>query len=163
MRLKPLFRLLQLLCAATLLLGGCALQAVRPGMSANEVTALYGRPSRVVALASGSRLQYSRQPAGQSAVMVDLDGAGRVLSVREVLNPAGFARLAIDRSTREDTERELGRPASVDRVASWPGDILNYRWLDGSLDMYFWVYLDAGNVVRRTGQGMEIKPRGRDD
>jgi len=42
-------------------------------------------------------------------------------------------------------------------VASWPGDILTYRWRENNLqDMLFWVYLDTKGVVQRTGQGMEI-------
>ena len=66
------------------LTAGCAMQLVQPGASREDVVSRYGTPSRVVALAAGTRLQYSRQPAGQSAVMVDLDAAGRVASVREV-------------------------------------------------------------------------------
>ncbi len=95
--------------------------------------------------------------------MVDLDAAGRVVDVREVMSPEGFARVVVDKSTREDVERELGRPALVDQVYAWNGDILNYRWRDGGFDMYFFVYLDKANVVRRTGRGMEIKGKGVDD
>ena len=142
--------------AAMLLLGACANQPVTPGASRDDVTARLGSPTRVVTLASGTRLQYSRQPSGQSAIMVDLDTTGRVVSAREVLNPAGFARIAVGQWTREDAEREFGQPATVDRVASWAGDILTYRWLDIDQDMLFWLYLDPNNVVQRTGQGMEI-------
>lgn len=141
--------------AAALLVTACA-TPVQPGMSRQEVIAHYGTPSRTLALGAGERLQYSRQPAGQSAVMVDLDAAGKVVSARQVLTSSEFARIEPGTWTREDVEREFGRPALVDRVASWPGDILTYRWRDNVQDMFFWVYLDAGNVVRRTGQGMEF-------
>ena len=120
----------------------------------------YGRPDAVVPWAGGTRLQYSRQPAGQSAVMADLDATGHLLALREVMNPQNFARVEIDRWTREDTLRELGRPARIDRVASWNGDILTYRWLDsGVQNMMFFVYLDGAGVVRRTGQAMEYRNR----
>ena len=142
---------------------GCAMQSVQPGASREDVVSRYGTPSRAVTLAAGTRLQYSRQPAGQSAVMVDLDAAGRVTQVREVLNPAGFSQVVAGQSNREDTERALGRPASVDRVASWPGDILTYRWRDRDQDMLYWVYLDASQVVQRTGQAAEIPVRPNDD
>ena len=145
------------------LASGCAVQSVPPGASREEVVSRYGTPSRVVALAAGTRLQYSRQPAGQSAVMVDLDAAGRVISVREVLNPAGFSTLVVGQSTRDDTERALGRPASVDRVGSWPGDILTYRWRDRDQDMLYWFYLDASQVLQRTAQGMELPIRPNDN
>ena len=58
---------------------------------------------------------------------------------------------------RLGVECEFGPPAKVDRVASWQGDILNYRWRDpGGTDMLLWVYLDAANTVQRVGQGMEL-------
>ena len=149
--------------AAALVMAGCALAPVQPGMSSSQVVASYGKPTRVVATGLGTRLQYSRQPAGQSAVMVDLDAAGKVSTVREVMTLQELSKIEPGKWTREDVEREFGPPARVDRVASWPGDIMNYRWRDSLQDMYFWVYLDAGQVVGRTGQGMEIPIRMHDD
>ena len=159
--LKPIFSFMAM--ALMTLATGCAVPSVQPGASRDEVVSRYGTPSRVVALASGTRLQYSRQPAGQSAVMVDLDAAGRVTAVREVLNLAGFSTLVVGQSSREDTERALGRPASVDRVGSWPGDIMTYRWRDHDQDMLYWFYLDARQVVQRTAQGMEFPVRPNDN
>ena len=145
------------LAASVLLMAGCALTDAQPGMSREEVIARYGTPSRILPLGVGTRLQYSRQPAGQSVVIVDLDAAGKVVTARQVLTPGEFSRIKPGQWTREDVERAFGRPASVDRVASWPGDILTYRWRENNLqDMFFWVYLDASGVVQRTGQGMEI-------
>ncbi|MES2414143.1 MAG: hypothetical protein V4614_10100 [Pseudomonadota bacterium] len=157
---KP--KLLIAVFSVALLLAGCA-APLAPGATREEALARYGNPSAVVPLPAGTRLQYSGQPSSQSAVMVDLDAAGRVVSVREVMNTQGFARIAINQSTRADVVRELGRPAVVDHVASWDGDIMNYRWRDGGFDMLFWVYLDKAGIVRRTGQGMEIRSKGLDD
>lgn len=152
------------LAVALLFIAGCAFTAVQPGMSRADVMAHYGTPSRELPLAAGTRLQYSRQPAGQTAVMVDLDAAGKVVAVRQVMTPAEFSKIEPGTWTREDVEREFGRPATVDRVASWSGDIMTYRWRDNNIqDMYFWVYLDAGNRVQRTGQGMEIPVRRNDN
>jgi hypothetical protein len=143
--------------AAVLLMAGCAFTPVTPGMTRAQVLASYGTPTRVVAVGPGTRLQYSRQPSGQSVVMVDLDASGKVTAVREVMAPREFSKIEVGTWTREDVEREFGPPARVDRVSSWPGDIMNYRWLDISQDMFFWVYLDAGNRVQRVGQGMEYR------
>ena len=151
------------LALAVLLVAGCVVSTLRPGMSREEVVAQYGKPSRVLALPAGSRLQYSSQPAGQSALMVDLDAASKVVAVRQMMTIAELSKIEPLRWTREDVEREFGRPASIDRVASWPGDIMSYRWLDITQDMFFWVYLDASNVVQRTGQGMEIPVRMNDN
>ena len=142
-----------------LLMAGCAFTAVQPGMSREEVLAHYGTPSRVVALNTGTRLQYSTQPAGQTAVMVDLDVAGKVVAARQVLNPHEFSKIELGKWTRGDMEREFGRPARVDRVGSWAGDVMTYRWLDRDQSMYFWAYLDSRNVIQRTGQGMEFPIR----
>ena len=151
------------LALAVLLVAGCVVSTLRPGMSREEVVAQYGKPSRVLALPAGSRLQYSSQPAGQSALMVDLDAASKVVAVRQMMTLAELSKIEPLRWTRQDVEREFGRPASIDRVASWPGDIMAYRWLDITQDMFFWVYLDASNVVQRTGQGMEIPVRMNDN
>ncbi|UUZ65268.1 hypothetical protein LP417_12080 [Polaromonas sp. P1-6] len=146
-----------------LLTTACAVRMAQPGMSREDVISRYGTPSRVLPLGAGTRLQYSGQPAGQTAVMVDLDAAGKVIRAREVLTQAEFSKIEIGKWMRADVEREFGRPASVDHVASWSGDIMTYRWLDGDINKFFWVYLDAGNVVRRTGEGLEDRVRLRDD
>lgn len=142
--------------AATLLVG-CAVERVKVGTARAQVVAQYGEPSAVVQLPIGQRLQYSRQPAGQSAVMVDLGANGQVSSVRQVLNPADFSRVEVGKWTRANTLAEFGQPASVDHVASWPGDILTYRWRDVNVPMQFYVYLDAAQIVQRTGVGMEYR------
>lgn len=147
------------LAAVALWLTGCAFTPVKPGMSREQVVASYGTPTRVVAIGSGTRMQYSSQPAGQSVVMIDLNPAGQVVAVREVMMLKELFKIVPGEWTREDVEREFGRPASIDRVASWPGEIMTYRWRDTAQDMYFWVYLDAANRVQRTGQGMEIQTR----
>lgn len=150
--------------ALAALLAGCAsFSALQPGTPREDVLARYGTPTRVLPLNAGTRLQYSTQPAGQTAVMVDLDAAGRVVAVRQVLDAREFSKIELGQWTREDVERAFGPPALVDRVASWPGDILNYRWRDNFQNMLFWVYLDGRNVVQRTGQGMELPVERRDD
>ena len=140
---------------AVVALGACASTPVQPGVSRGEVIARMGQPSRVLPLDGGTtRLQYSRQPAGRQVFNVDLDASDRVVQVRQMLVAEEFARIVLDQWTREDVERAFGPPASIDRVASWPDDIMTYRWSDGE-DMFYWVYLDRNNVVRRTGQGVE--------
>jgi len=154
----PLTRIVPLLLACVLTLVGCAIQpfsGVAPGMSREDVLARMGQPGAVVAIPQGARLQYSGQPTGQFAFMVDLDATGRVLSARQVLNARDFARIEPGKWTRDDVLREFGRPAMVDGVASWQGDILTYRWYDLQ-DLFYWVYLDGNQVVQRAHPGMEF-------
>ncbi|MGQ2980355.1 MAG: hypothetical protein ACT6Q9_11750 [Polaromonas sp.] len=153
--LKTLF----LACAA-LWLTGCSvfpITSVKPGMSREEVVATMGPPTAAVPLQQGMRLQYSGQPGGQYAFMVDLDAAGRVASVRQVLTEKDFERIVPGQWTEADVLREFGRPALVGRVASWNGDILTYRWY-GLQDMFYWVYLDGGRVVQKAHAGVEERP-----
>ena len=142
---------------AVITLAGCAFQNVAPGTSRADVLAAYGKPTREVPLAAGSRLQYSRLPSGQTAVMVDLDAAGRVVSSRQVLQSGEFARIGLGQWSRSDVEREFGPPFGVDRVASWPGDIMTYTFREGGIDLYFYVYLDAAQIAQRTGQAMDTR------
>ena len=130
--------------------------SLQPGTARDAVIASLGQPTRVLRLPAGERLQYSLQPFGQSAWMVDLDAGGRVLRSRQVLTAAEFNRIEVGRWTRDDVEREFGPPAMVDGVASWNGPIMTYRWNDGS-DMFYYVYLDPANVVRRAHPGMEFR------
>jgi hypothetical protein len=145
--------------AVALFAAGCALTSIKPGMSREEVLASYGAPTRVVPLATGTRLQYSGQPLGRFANMVDLDAAGKVVSARQVLTPAEFSRIQPGQWSRSDMEREFGPPASIDHVASWRGEIMTYRWQDNIMNMFFYAYLDGNNVVQRTGQGIDFPNR----
>ncbi len=143
-----------LLLGGVVVLAGCAAHPIQNGMERDAVIARMGVPTGVVSIASGTRLQYSGQPANQQAWMVDLGPQGKVIQVRQVLQASEFARIEVGNWTRADVLREFGPPASIDRVASWPNDILTYRWR-GSEDMLYWVYLDEQQRVQRTEQGVE--------
>jgi hypothetical protein len=77
--------------AVACLASGCAVERTQVGSTRAQVIDSYGQPTRTVPLADGTRLQYSRQPMGQSAIMVDLDKADRVVSVRQVLTSENLA------------------------------------------------------------------------
>lgn len=144
----------------SMLLAACAgppygLAGLQPGTHQADVISRFGPPTRIVNQATGQRLQYSQQPYGQRVWMVDLDDSGRVQRSRQVMTAADFNRIEVGHWRRADVEREFGPPAAVERVASWNGPILTYRWSDGS-DMFYWVYLDGGDVVRRAHPGMEF-------
>lgn len=149
MRLLALTLFLSLLVA----LAGCA---VTPGMTRDEVLSSWGRPTAELDRNGLHRLQYSRQPMGQSVVMVDLDASGRVVQSREVMKLSEFSKIDVSGTTTQaDILWAFGPPAKVDGVMSWKGDIWSYRWKDIQ-DMWFWVYFDPSGVVRRTQQGPDL-------
>jgi len=145
-----------------LLLAACAgnpfgVSALQPGASRQQVIERLGPPTRIVPMAGGERLQYSLQPFGREAWMVDLDASGRMVSARQVLNTVNFNRIEPGRWTRADVEREFGPPARIDAVSSWNGPVMTYYWRDlDRSDMFYWVYLDPQGVVRRAHPGMEF-------
>jgi hypothetical protein len=152
-------RTIPVLALAAVLLAGCAhpwsAASLTPGTPREQVLAQAGPPYRVVPLANGGqRLQYPN-PAGRQALMIDLDAAGRLVSVQQVLHPAHFNRIETDQWTRADVEREFGPPYQVDGVTSWIGPIYTYRWWDRNERMFYWVYFDPQGVVRRHHPGID--------
>lgn len=141
-------------CVAFTLCACATSSPVQPGMSRAEVIARLGPPSHVLPLDGGTRLQYSHQPAGQQVFNADLDASGRVVQFRQMLVAQEFQRIGIGQWTRTDVEQAFGPPAFVEHAAHWAGDILTYRWSNGQ-DMFYWIYLDANNVVRRAEPGVQ--------
>src|SRR3569832_1772088 len=140
--------------AAALLLAGCAAPfgaaAIAPGTPRDQVIARMGQPTRVVPLpGGGERLQYSTQPLGQEARMVDRDAKGNVVRKYKAQTNEKFNRIQPG-WTMADVEREFGPPAKVDRIASWQGPIWTYRWRDvANADMFYYVYFDERGIVGR--------------
>jgi hypothetical protein len=147
-------------CAAALLFG-CAANPYRAydmptGTPRDAVLAQMGQPTRVVRLGTGERLQYSLQPYGRYMWIVDLDASGKVVQAGQMLTEANFNLLQPGKWTRDDVERDFGPPAWTDRVASWNGTVMTYRWKDtANTDMFYFIYLDPNNVVQRSHPGIE--------
>jgi hypothetical protein len=152
-------RLIATLAVAAAVLAGCAhpWNSVNfaPGTPREQVVARAGQPYRVLPLPDGGqRYQYTLQPLGQEAFMVDFDAGGRLVRSRQVLTEAEFNRIEIGKWTRADVEREFGPPARIDGVTSWNGPVYTYRWYQQG-DMFYWVYFDPQGVARRAHPGIE--------
>ena len=163
-------RSIAVVLGAAALLAGCAnpwnSMNVPPGATREDVVARAGQPIGVVPLpGGGQRLQYTLQPTGYYAFMVDLDRTGHVVGTRQVMTPREFLRIEDNVWTRDDVLREFGPPAHVDAVASWNGPIWQYRWYEpGQGPMFWYVYFDPQGVVRRAHRAIEFfnGPAGRD-
>lgn len=146
------------------LLAGCATNPDRLplGMGADQVLQASGRPTSRMALpGGGERLVYSRQPAGQQVYQVDLDAQGRVVRREQVLDEAFFAKVALDRWTREDILQNFGPPAEQSRVYAFKGDVWTYRYVQNGIDRLWHVHIDPQGVVRQAYSTDE--PRHTDD
>ena len=137
--------------ALATLLVGCSLMPERVPMGAtrSEIETRLGQPTAVHALADGTRLQYSRQPAGQQVYNLDLDADGRLRRTDQVMDAGWLQRIEVDRWTRDDAWRHLGRPALIERVARWDGDIWTYRFQEATGSRQVHLHLDRAGVVRR--------------
>jgi hypothetical protein len=154
-------RIATVVLAAAALLAGCAhpwhSMNLPAGTPREEIIAKAGQPVGVWPLPDGGqRLQYTLQPLGHYAFMLDLDGNGRLVRSRQVMTPAEFNRIGIDAWTRDDVAREFGPPARIDAVTSFRGAVWTYRWYEpGQGPMFWFVYFDPQGVVRRAHPGIE--------
>ncbi|MBX3608400.1 MAG: outer membrane protein assembly factor BamE [Hydrogenophaga sp.] len=125
-------------------------ERVALGSSRTEVQALLGEPTGRYALVDGERWQYSRQPAGQQVFNLDFDRSGRLVRNQQVLDIRWLEQhVAVDRWTRDDVLRELGRPALIDRVWSFRGEVWNYRFLEFNNPRLAHLHIDPQGVVRK--------------
>jgi hypothetical protein len=138
-------------CMAALVLAGCGgvPQWEKPGAPRGDVIKRLGSPTAVYALPSGERLQYSWQPYGAQVYNLDFDAAGRLLSVDQALEPEKFDRIIAGQWSAGDVERLLGKPALIERVARFDGDIWTYRYKDFSGYRRLHVHLDPTGLVRK--------------
>ena len=141
-----------LLLSAVLWLSGCAAmpERLQTGTPRAQVVEQLGPPTGEYALADGVRLQYSRQPLGRQVYNLDFGADGRLRRVEQALETETMLRsIQIDRWTREDVLRYMGRPALVERVARFDGDIWTYRYLELNNERLAHVHIDRGGVVRK--------------
>ncbi|MFN9478242.1 MAG: hypothetical protein ACK6C0_01985 [Betaproteobacteria bacterium] len=95
------------------LLAACATPASVPlGASESQTVATLGRPAAVFELPDGGRrLYYPLGGAQQFAWMLEFDREGRLVANDQVHSEVFFAKVRIDRDTRDDVLRLLGPPA----------------------------------------------------
>ena len=136
-------------CAAAL--AACAVpEWQKPGTSAAQIAQDMGQPHVRVALPDGGeRWVYSRQPAGQQVYHMVFDGQQRLLRVEQVLQEAHFQRLRIGQDQRQDVFNYFGKPALVEGVGNFKGDIWTYRISENSIDRQAHVFIDPQGVVQR--------------
>lgn len=139
------------LWAAALVLAGCAgvPQWEKLGALRVDVINRLGSPTAIYSLPSGERLQYSQQPAGTQVHNLDFDATGHLLSVDQALEPEKFNRIVPDQWSAADVARLFGKPAQIERVASFKGDIWTYRYQDISGYRRLHIFLDASGRVRK--------------
>jgi phosphoribosylcarboxyaminoimidazole (NCAIR) mutase len=151
-----------LVVLATAGLAGCASEPTRiqPGTTAAETLQRLGAPTgRYPLNGGGERLQYSRMPAGFEVTDIDVDAAGKVVSVTQVLNEARFGHdIKVDQWRQNDVTAFYGRPYEISRVSSFDGAVWTWRYKAVNERRMLYIYMDPTGVVRRyhTGDDLEL-------
>ena len=144
--------------AALLLLIGCDPQRIselEEGVATEQdVRARFGEPEQVWDGAGGARiLEYNRQPAGQKNYMITIDPEGRMSALRQVLNPANFARVQPG-MMMEEVRRMLGKPAKAITYSLKNETAWDWRYLQPpNTPMVFTVWFNPDMRVLRTTSG----------
>lgn len=138
-----------------LALGGCDKQRItelEEGVATEaDVRARFGAPETVWDEPDGSRVfEYNRQPAGQRNYQITVGPDGRMTALRQVLNPANFAKIQPG-MTAAQVRRLLGRPARTTPFALTRETHVEWRYLDGpNSAMVFSVVFGPDERVQRT-------------
>ena len=117
--------------ALAVLLAGCAGYGpgdLKPGQTEADVRARMGEPTDRVTLPNGgSRLEYARGPEGSHTYRIELDTAGRVQGVSQILTEANFATVRRG-ETKAEVRDQLGRPAEERTGGRGVGEVWSYRY-----------------------------------
>jgi len=141
------------LLALALGLGGCNTFQRKPpaGTPLADVTARLGKPTATYPEPDGGQvLEYRGQPMGQFQHMARIGADGRLLSYDQVLTSENFAKVQVNRWTRDDILRHFGRPAETSRTRVDDREVWSYRYKeDGIWNSMMNVYFNARGIVLR--------------
>lgn len=142
------------------LLAGCASEPTRLPLNTTKAQALaqLGTPTATFALpGGGERLQYSRAPSGFAVNNVDVDAAGRVVSVRQELDERLFGSTILPGVWRvPDILRTYGRPFEVTQVSSFNGQVWSWRYMAQNSRRLLYLYVDPQGLVQYYNVGDDL-------
>ena len=122
---------------------------VTPGQTADQVAQSLGPPTGRYTLPDGrSRLEYARGPFGKHTWMIDLDAAGKVASIEQVLTETKFGGVTPG-MTRDQVLVTLGHPSNR-RGAFRNTELWSYRY-ETPFCQWFVVTMNPDGRVRDSG------------
>jgi hypothetical protein len=143
-----------LVCLSALALAGCVQpwQQYQQGADQSTILARLGPPRETYDLPNGSkRLMWPTQPMGETTTAADIDASGKILSVRQVLQPNEFYRAVIGTWTRNDVLVNFGRPVETSYFPLMKREVWTYRYLEDNVwYMMYSFYFDEQGIVRLT-------------
>jgi hypothetical protein len=152
-------RTLVKLATLCLLSGLAACAALFPappaiGESAEAVRARLGAPTAVYPAPIGQLWEYATGPYGQLTWMASIGPDGRLAAWEQVLTGEKFATIKVDKATKDDVLRTIGRPAERSRVAMHNYEVWSYRYKEaGVWNSMMHVHFDEAGIVRLMQNG----------
>lgn len=142
-----------LLTASSALLPGCASfdgRGLVPGKStASEVQSLMGEPAERLKRPSGDAVwYYSRLPEGRATYAVTIGADGVMRSIEQRLTRANLAKLALDRTTRNEVRELFGPPFRTARAVFKPHEVWEYPWREYEDRRILWISFSDDGVMR---------------
>ncbi|KIG04698.1 hypothetical protein [Caballeronia concitans] len=139
---------------AALLLSACAQpwQNYQQGADASTITARLGPPREIYDLPNGGkRLMWPTQPLGEFTTAADVDAAGRIVSVRQVLDDSEFYKAQIGTWTKDDVLVNFGRPVETSYFPLMKREVWTYRYMEANFwYMMYSFYFDDQGILRLT-------------
>lgn len=139
--------------ATALLLQGCATlfgPPPVPGDTVQMVVDKLGPPQGVYPEPDAGQLfEYPQGPYGQTTFMARFGPDQRLQSYQQVLTNERFGMIKVDRATKNDVLRTIGRPAERSRVALRDYEVWSYRYKEsGVWNSMMHVHFDQDGIVR---------------
>lgn len=141
-------------CAAAFVLAGCVQpwQRFTPGEDQSALVARLGPPREIYDLPNGGkRLMWPTQPMGEVTTAADVDASGKVVTVRQVLDPNEFYKAQIGTWTKQDVLVNFGRPVETSYFPLMKREVWTYRYLEDNVWYQLYnFYFDPQGVLRLT-------------
>lgn len=99
----------------------------------------------------GKRLMWPTQPMGETTTAADVDASGKVVAVRQVLQPSEFYKAQIGTWTKQDVLVHFGRPEETAYFPLMKREVWSYRYLENNVwyQLYHF-YFDPEGILRLT-------------
>jgi len=91
------------------------------------------------------------QPMGETTTAADIDGSGKIVNVRQVLQPNEFYKAQIGTWTKSDVLVNFGRPVETSYYPLMKREVWTYRYLEDNVwYMMYSFYFDDQGLLRTT-------------
>lgn len=125
-----------------------------------QLVAHMGQPDTIRQTASGTRLEFPRGPMGHHTWFVDIDPAGKIVKIEQVLTELRFDQI-VPGMAQDEVRQLLGRPSEIQGLGRSRGVVWSYRY-ENYACQWFQVEIDQSKQVRSAGYGQPPECMGND-